>query len=124
MDKQRILVVDDHEPLLTAIQGILEEEGYAVFTATDGTEALNMMEEVYPSLIIADIMMPRMDGVEFIRYARNNDRYNRIKIMVMTGLHENDPRVDVVKEVGVEDILYKPCDDHDLVLAIREAMSN
>jgi PleD family two-component response regulator len=62
MNAPRILVVDDHEPLLTAIQGILEGEGYAVFTAINGVQALEMMDEVAPNLIIADIMMPRMDG--------------------------------------------------------------
>lgn len=62
MSTTRILVVEDHEPLLTAIQEILEVEGYDVETAKDGVEALKIMRDAAPSLIVADIMMPQMDG--------------------------------------------------------------
>ena len=93
MDKQRILVVDDHEPLLTAIQGILEEEDYAVFTATDGTEALNMMEEVYPSLVIADIMMPRMDGYALYEAIRARSEWVAIPFIFLTAKAEREDKL-------------------------------
>jgi two-component system sensor histidine kinase/response regulator len=117
VDKQRILVVDDHEPLLTAIQGILEEEGYAVFTATDGTEALNMMEEVYPSLIIADIMMPRMDGYALYEAIRARSEWVAIPFIFLTAKAEREDKLKG-KSLGAEDYLTKPFDPEELVVAV------
>ena len=62
MSGQCILVVEDHKSMSRAIKGILESEGYTVLTATDGIQALQVMGESQPDLILADIMMPRMDG--------------------------------------------------------------
>lgn len=63
--KKRILAVEDHDLLLSAIRDILEVEGYEVRTATDGVDALDKLQTFRPDLIIADISMPRMDGYEF-----------------------------------------------------------
>ncbi len=68
--------------------------------------------------------MPRMDGVEFIRYIRNTDRYAKIKIVAITGLHKDDSRVSAVKEAGVEQVVYKPWKEEDLIAAIRYSLSS
>ncbi|MFL7790841.1 MAG: response regulator, partial [Anaerolineae bacterium] len=70
MGKKHILVVEDHGPLLAAIQHVLELEDYSVMAATNGLEALEIMEKVRPDMIIADIMMPRMDGYELYEAVR------------------------------------------------------
>ncbi|MFQ6101556.1 MAG: response regulator [Anaerolineae bacterium] len=118
MGGQRILVVEDHESLLTAIQDILEEEGYAVLTATDGLQALQRMEESRPDLIVADIMMPRMDGLALYKEIRARPEWVPIPFIFLTAKAE---RADVLKgkELGAEDYLTKPFDPQELVVAIR-----
>jgi signal transduction histidine kinase len=122
MSKRRILVVDDHEPLLAAIQGILEsEEDYTVFTATDGVRALEVMEEVRPDLIIADIMMPRMDGFALYKAIRGRQDWVSIPFIFLTAKAEREDRLRG-KEMGAEDYLTKPFDPQELVIAVRSRL--
>jgi len=118
MSEQRVLVVEDHGPLLTAIQGILEAEGYTVYTATDGVEALKLMEETCPDLIVADIMMPRMDGYAFYERVRARPEWVPIPFIFLTAKAEQE---DVLrgKDLGAEDYITKPFDPQELVVAVR-----
>ncbi len=121
MNGQRILVVEDHEPLLKAIQSILEEEGYTVCTATDGLQALQMMEEISPALIVADIMMPRMDGYAFYEAVRARPEWVPIPFIFLTAKAEQE---DVLKgkDMGAEDYLTKPFDHQELVVVVRSRL--
>ncbi|MDY7079862.1 MAG: hybrid sensor histidine kinase/response regulator [Chloroflexota bacterium] len=122
MSAQRILVVDDHEPLLTAIQGVLEGEGgYTVFTATDGEQALEMMEDVHPNLIVADIMMPRMDGYALYQAIRASPEWVSIPFIFLTARAEREDRLKG-KDLGAEDYLTKPFDPQELVIAVRSRL--
>jgi DNA-binding response OmpR family regulator len=67
--------------------------------------------------------MPRMDGLEFIRYIRSSERYARTKIIITTALSENDPRIKSLKGEQVQEIFQKPFDDKDLIQAVRGAFS-
>lgn len=122
MAKQCILVVEDHEPLLLAIQDVLEEEGYAVLTATDGVKALAVMEASLPDLIVADIMMPQMDGYAFYKAVRARKEWISIPFIFLTAKAE---REDILrgKELGVEDYLTKPFEPRELVVAVRAKLS-
>ncbi|MCP4540942.1 MAG: hybrid sensor histidine kinase/response regulator [Chloroflexi bacterium] len=122
MSKHRILVVDDHDPLLKAIQGILEEEDYAIFTASDGTKALEMMREVYPHLIIADIMMPRMDGYALYEAIRSDPEWVSIPFIFLTAKAEREDRLKG-KSMGAEDYLTKPFDPQELVVAVSSRLT-
>ncbi len=121
MSGQRILVVEDHEPLLAAIQGILQGEGYDVFTATDGAQALQEMEHVWPDLIVADIMMPRMNGYAFYEAVRARPEWVPIPFIFLTAKAEKE---DVLKgkELGAEDYLTKPFDPQELLVAVRSKL--
>jgi two-component system sensor histidine kinase/response regulator len=118
MSGQHILVVEDHAPLLAAIRGILEEEGYTVSTATDGEEALQVMGKVCPDLIVADIMMPRMDGYTFYDTVRSRPEWVPIPFIFLTAKAEKE---DVLKgkDMGAEDYLTKPFDPKELLVAVR-----
>lgn len=118
MKGKRILVVEDHESLLAAIQDILEAEGYTVFTASDGLEALQLMKETRPDLVVADIMMPRMDGHDLYRAIRARPEWVRIPFIFLTAKAE---RADILKgkDLGAEDYLTKPFDPQELVVAVR-----
>jgi len=118
MRKQIILVVEDHEPLLSAIQAILESEEYDVRTATDGLKALEVMKDVHPDLIVADIMMPRMDGYAFYDQVRARPEWVPIPFIFLTAKARKQ---DIMKGkvLGAEDYITKPFDLQDLLVAIR-----
>jgi len=66
--------------------------------------------------------MPRMDGVEFVRYVRKTNRYTKTKIIAMTLLHKDDSRVLDIIDAGVENVIYKTCENKDIVLALKDAL--
>jgi len=121
MDEQRILVVDDYGPLLAAVQDILEMEGYTVLTATDGVEALRVMEESCPDLIVTDILMPKMDGYIFCETVRARPGWELVPIIFLTAKAEME---DVLKgeKLGVESYVIKPFDPDELLTVVRSAL--
>ena len=121
MSGQHILVVEDHESLLTAIQDILKEEGYTVSIATDGLKALQLMEKARPDLVVADIMMPRMDGHTLYKEIRARPEWVTIPFIFLTA---KAGRADVLygKELGAEDYLTKPFDPQELMVAVRSRL--
>ena len=122
MDKQCVLVVEDHEPLLAAVQGVLESEGYTVMTAADGEQALQVMEGTSPDLIVADIMMPKMDGYAFYEQVRAHSEWVQIPFIFLTAKAERD---DILrgKSLGAEDYLTKPFDPEELLVAVKSRLA-
>jgi signal transduction histidine kinase len=116
-----VLVVEDHRPLLMAVRDILESEGYSVLTAMDGVEALELMEENRPDLIIADIMMPRMDGYALYKSVRARPEWLAIPFIFLTARAE---REDILKgkDLGAEDYITKPFDPQNLVVTVRSRL--
>jgi len=113
-----VLVVEDRESLLIAIQSILEAEGYTVLIATDGVKALQVMEEVRPDLILSDILMPKMDGYELYEAVRARPEWASIPFIFLTAKAERED-VSKGKDLGVEDYIIKPFEPEDLLLAVR-----
>jgi CheY-like chemotaxis protein len=122
--EKKILIIEDEEKTRKSIIRVIKRKVPAVkvITAEDGIDATAKLGSFKPELILADIMMPRMDGVEFIRYIRHTERYAKTKIIVITGLHKDDSRISAVKEAGVEKVVYKPWEDEALILTINEAL--
>ena len=118
MGQHRILIVEDHERLLRALQSVLQTEGYQVFTALDGVEALEVMEQVRPDLVVVDIMMPRMDGYALYEAIRSRSEWVPIPIIFLTAKAE---REDVLKGkgLGAEDYITKPFETEELLVTIR-----
>jgi signal transduction histidine kinase len=118
MDGPCILIVEDHESIRMAIQDVLEAEGYSVLTAGNGVQALRVMEETSPDLIIADITMPEMDGYAFYEAMRSRPEWVPIPFVFLSARTE---RRDVLKgkALGVEDYLTKPIDPEEMLMVIR-----
>ena len=87
---QRILVVDDDQDMVYIIGEFFRKKGYEVLAASDGEEALEMIKTVSPDLIIADLTMPKMGGWYFTQKVRQDKRYAKTPIIVLSGLLEND----------------------------------
>ena len=118
MSEQCILVAEDHEPLLAGIRDVLETEGYTVLTATDGSEALQEMEQARPDLILIDIMMPVMDGYTLYKTVRARPEWATIPVVFLTSKAENEDRLKG-KALGVEGYITKPFDPDTLLATVR-----
>ena len=100
-----VLIVEDDRDLLTTLKDMLEELGYRAICASNGREALARLEEETPSLLLVDLFMPVMGGIEFLHAIRAEARFRAIPKVIMTAA--NDHMVGVKEDVNV---LYKPLD--------------
>lgn len=118
MAAPHILVVEDHRPLREIICDTLSEEGFRVTTAEDGQAALQLMERQRPDLIVADIMMPQMDGYEFYSAVQGTPEWISIPFIFLTAKAE---REDILrgKTLGAEDYLTKPFDPETLIVTVK-----
>ena len=112
---KKILVVDDEKPISDIVKFNLSKEGYEVFTAFDGEEAVEMVNEIEPDLILLDLMLPKMDGLEVCREVRKN--YDTPIIMVTA----KDSEIDKVLglELGADDYVTKPFSNRELVARVK-----
>lgn len=120
-DCKQILVVEDHGPMARAIERILEMKGYSVSTAANGVEALDTMENVMPDLIIADILMPEMDGYTFYQEVQKHLEWRTIPFVFLTSMAERED-IQRGRDLGVESYITKPFDPEDLLTAARNEL--
>jgi two-component system, sensor histidine kinase and response regulator len=118
VSQPRILVVEDNEALLTILQDILLQEGYAVDAVSGAALALKVMEGVRPDLIVSDIVMPNMDGYAFCERVRARPEWAAIPFIFVSAKTDKDD-VLKAKELGAEDYIVKPFGRDELVLAVR-----
>lgn len=110
----KVLVVDDELELVEIIAMALENDGVTVFTATDGLEALTIALEERPKLVLADIMMPHMDGVELCRRLREHPSTRETVVLLMSA----GRRIDL-GECGAVDLVRKPFILQDLLATVH-----
>lgn len=113
---ERVLVVEDDPSVRTALERALTYEGYTVATAADGAEALASVAAAEPELIVLDVMMPHVDGLEACRRIRA--RGHTMPILVLTALGEVSDRVDGL-DAGADDYMVKPFALEELLARIR-----
>lgn len=113
--EKKILVVDDEKPIADILQFNLRKEGYDVYCAYDGIEALKMVDEIQPDLILLDIMLPLKDGMEVCREVRK--KYEMPIIM----LTAKDSEIDKVLglELGADDYVTKPFGTRELIARVK-----
>ncbi len=115
---ERVLIVDDDPDIQRLVSYNLSQAGFKVSTAATGLAALNAVEEHLPDLIILDIMLPDLEGLEVCRIVRERDRSQRIPIIMLTARTEESDRV-VGFEVGADDYVMKPFSPRELVLRVK-----
>ena len=118
MNQEKILVVDDDEDIVSFISYNLEKEGYKVFTAFDGNTAIKVASENVPDLIILDVMMPGMDGVETCVELRNNDKLSGCIITFLSARNEDYSQIAGL-EAGADDYITKPIKPRLLVSRVK-----
>jgi CheY-like chemotaxis protein len=115
--KKTILVVDDDKSLVKSVKYHLEHKGYSTCVAYDGKQALEMIENHRPDLIVLDIIMPNMDGYEVIKALKSNPETANIPIVLVTGIEIDGGRVQALS-VGATEYIAKSRDFNRLYEAI------
>ncbi|MBI5942986.1 MAG: response regulator transcription factor [Chloroflexi bacterium] len=113
-----ILIVDDEKRLVSLVQSYLVQEGYRVVTAFNGKDALPLAEKEKPDLIILDIMMPEMNGYDFMRAHRST---SDTPIIMLTAKVEDDDKI-VGLELGADDYVTKPFKPRELMARVRNVL--
>ncbi|MDW7656527.1 MAG: response regulator [Bacillota bacterium] len=114
-----ILIVDDEYSLRITVQALLQKAGYAVDAAENATAALDLIAANDYDVILTDIIMPRMDGIELLSYIRR--RSQTVQVLIMTGEPTIDTAMQAVK-IGASEYLPKPIDKETLLIAVRQAV--
>ena len=118
MRRTRVLVVDDEPAILKFVRSNLQARGYEVYTASDGVEALDEFEVNNPDLVILDIRMPGMDGLEATRRIRE---HSQVPIIILSALGEESDKVRALDQ-GTDDYLTKPFGVDELLARVRAVL--
>jgi putative two-component system response regulator len=121
MADETILLVEDSEVLRKGLKSLLEQENYTVVTGGNGVEALEQLQAVTPDLILADILMPEMDGYALFEAIRSRPEWISIPFIFLTARRERK-HILAGKRLGAEDYLLKPIAPDDLLTAIRSRL--
>ncbi|HOG17099.1 MAG: Transcriptional regulatory protein ZraR [Syntrophaceae bacterium PtaU1.Bin231] len=117
--RKSILIVDDEESICHALGGILADEGYEVLTAGSGEDALKIVEEELPNLVLLDIWLPGMDGIEVLKAIRSN--YPQIRVVMISGHGTIETAVKATK-LGAFDFIEKPLSLENVILVVNHAL--
>ena len=123
MDKSKIkiLLVDDEPDVLEVLSYNLSKIGYQIFTASDGSKAIDKAIEIKPQLIIMDVMMPNMDGIEACKIIRKNPEHNNTIIMFLTARGEDYSQVAAF-DAGADDYVTKPIKPKILMSKVKSLL--
>ena len=119
---KKILIVDDEEGFLALIRQALEERGFEVVTVTNAVDAGIEMVSTLPALILMDIKMPGIDGLEACEVLKKNPNTKDVPIIIVSALSD-DSDIQQAKKIGVEDYFVKPIDIEKLIGRIRTIIS-
>ena len=117
----KILLSDDDPVILKYLSAVLEKFDYRYITATNGIEAIERVKTYSPDLILLDVMMPEMDGLEVCKKLKGDPTTHHIPIIIMTGSIDRELRIKGLS-AGANDFLTKPIDRPELIVRIRNLL--
>lgn len=118
---KKILIVDDSESIRDVVSFTLENEGFDVLIANDGTDALKFLDGREIDMIITDLHMPEMDGITLIKHVRAMDAYQRIPILFLTTESQTAKKMEA-KEAGATGWIIKPFVPAKLIAALQKVL--
>ncbi|MBT7954664.1 MAG: phosphate regulon transcriptional regulator PhoB [Rhodospirillaceae bacterium] len=117
----RILIVEDEPPLIEVLRYNLESEGFITLVATDGEEALLLVEEENPDLVILDWMLPELSGIDVCRRLRETKKFKTIPIIMLTARGEESDKISGL-DAGADDYVVKPFSPSELIARVRAVL--
>jgi signal transduction histidine kinase len=120
-NKQVVLVIDDEQSNFDVIEILLFKEGYQLHYKNNGTEAIANLKEINPDIILLDVMMPDVDGIEICQQIKSNPQWQHIPIIIVTILSEKEDLVRCL-EAGADDFVSKPINSNELWARVRSML--
>ncbi len=121
MNKNKILIVEDDKDTLFILEKLLTKNDFEVYTATNGQEALKLLEKVIPEVIVADWTMPFMSGIDLCNQIKKDEKYKLVYFIILTARASLKDRVTGL-DLGADDFLVKPVQNQELLARIRSGM--
>ena len=120
-DHKKLLLIDDDPNLILLVKDYLEFRGYNVDTAENGREALEVLDQIVPDMIICDVMMPEMDGYALVKHIRQEPTTNRIPVLFLSAKGQSQDRVKGLNE-GADVYMSKPFEPEELVAQVESSL--
>ncbi|MCK5178736.1 MAG: response regulator [Candidatus Omnitrophica bacterium] len=121
---QKILIVDDDKGIVEVIKTALTKKGYEVFTAGDGNEGIEMVKKSSPDLILLDVVMPAMNGYEFLRALKAFNAIEGGAMIPVVVITAKEGMEELFKFEGVKEYFVKPAESSELIKKIEEYLSS
>ncbi|HPB31721.1 MAG TPA: response regulator [Candidatus Sumerlaeota bacterium] len=118
-----ILAIDDENDVLLIIKTALSGEGYNIVTASNGFDGLAMAQDIHPDLILLDLRMPEMDGMEVLQQLRDTEKTREIPVIILTGISEKT-KIRQALDRGITYYIVKPFECQDLISKIAMAFNS
>lgn len=116
--RKNILIVEDEKDIIEVLRYYLEKENYRVHVAQDGFQALELASKIIPNLILLDLMLPRLDGIETCRRLKSDERLRDIPVIMVTAKAEEADKIKGL-EIGADDYVTKPFSAKELVARVK-----
>jgi DNA-binding response OmpR family regulator len=123
MKQTKILIADDNENIREALTSILEDEGYALWTAKDGAEALRKVREISPDIIILDVTMPEISGYDVCRTIKNDPDLKKIFVLMLSAKGQATEQ-EHGREAGADEYMVKPFSPSEILARINKIVLN
>ena len=120
-EHKRLLLIDDDPNLILLVKDYLEFRGYEVITAENGREALEVLEQEIPDMIICDVMMPEMDGYAFVNQVRQEERTSWIPILFLSAKGQSGDKIKGLN-IGADVYMVKPFEPEELVAQVEASL--
>jgi two-component system response regulator VicR len=117
---KKVMVVDDEKDLVELVAAVLENGGLEVIPVTSGKQCLEKLKKVKPDMILMDVMMPSMTGIETAKRIKSNPKTKNIKLAFLTVARMSSVGKKELKELGSLDYITKPFDNEDLVRRVKK----
>ena len=118
---KKILIVDDEKDILEFLSYNLKKEGFSIYTASNGLEGLEKTKKIKPDLIIVDLMMPKMNGIEMCENIRNDKKLSNVIILFLTARSEDYTQIAAL-DSGADDFIKKPIKPKLLISKVKSIM--
>lgn len=120
MARKKVMVVDDEKGLIDLVEGLLKDKNYDVIVATNGNDCLEKLETSKPDLILMDMMMPGMSGIEVCEHIRANPKTKNLKIAFLTVAKYSVVGKENIERLKIINFITKPFDNEDLLKRIKK----